>query len=61
MAFWVTHWWNSGVMGIAWLITISCTLRAIVLVGWAARGTWKRGLTHELKSEPAAPESGAAG
>ena len=61
MAFWVTHWWNSGVMGIAWLITISCTLRAIVLVGWAARGTWKRGLGRELKSEPAAPESGAAG
>jgi len=61
MAFWVTHWWNSGVMGIAWLITISCTLRAIVLVGWAARGTWKRGLSSELKPEPAAPESGAAG
>jgi putative MATE family efflux protein len=61
LAFWVTRWWDAGVMGIAWLITISCTLRAIVLVGWAARGTWKRGLARELRGEPAAPEPGAAG
>lgn len=61
LAFWVPRWWDSGVMGIAWLITISCTLRAIVLVGWAARGTWLRGLTQELRGESASPEAGAPG
>ncbi len=61
LAFQVTRWWDAGVLGIAWLITISCTLRAIVLVGWVSRGTWKRGLARELRGEPAAPEPGAAG
>lgn len=61
LAFMVTGWWDAGVMGIAWLITISCALRAIVLVGWVARGTWKRGLARELRGEPAVPEPGATG
>ncbi len=61
LAFWVPTWWNSGVIGIAWLITISCTLRAIVLVGWAARGTWLRGLAKELRGETVPPEAGAPG
>jgi putative MATE family efflux protein len=61
LAFWVPRWGDSGVMGIAWLITISCTVRAIALVGWAARGTWLRGLTRELRGEALGPESGAAG
>jgi Na+-driven multidrug efflux pump len=61
LAFWVPRWGNSGVMGIAWLITITCTLRAVVLVGWAARGTWLRGLTKELRGETVSPEAGAAG
>lgn len=61
LAFWVPRWWDSGVLGIAWLITISCTLRAIVLVGWVARGKWERGLTRELRGEPVGPEAGAPG
>src|SRR5262249_1404137 len=48
LAFIVPRWGHAGVFGIAWLITITCTLRAILLVGWAARGTWRRGLTREL-------------
>jgi putative MATE family efflux protein len=59
LAFAVTRWWDAGVLGIAWLITISCTLRAIVLVGWVARGTWKRGLARELAGDRA-PGGGSA-
>jgi putative MATE family efflux protein len=61
LAFVVPHWGNSGVLGIAWLITVSCSTRAILLVGWAARGTWKRGLTRELHGDVPAPDAGAAG
>jgi Na+-driven multidrug efflux pump len=61
LAFMVTRWWNAGVLGIAWLITISCILRAVFLVGWASRGTWKRGLARELHGDVPAPEAGAAG
>ena len=59
LAFWVPTWWDSGVMGIAWLITVTCTLRAAVMVAWAARGTWKRGLSHELHGEGAGGSPGA--
>ena len=51
LAFAVTRWWHAGVLGIAWLITITCILRSVVLVGWAGRGTWKRGLARELRGE----------
>ena len=61
LAFMVTRWWNAGVLGIAWLITLSCIVRAALLVGWAARGTWKRGLARELHGDVAAPDAGAAG
>ena len=61
LAFWVPHWGGVGVLGIAWLITITCVVRAIVLVGWTARGTWKRGLSRELRGESMAPEAGASG
>jgi len=61
LAFAVTRWWNAGVLGIAWLITISCIARAMVLVGWAARGSWKRGLARELHGELPAPDAGATG
>jgi Na+-driven multidrug efflux pump len=61
LAFLVPHWGNAGVLGIAWLITVSCTGRAILLVSWAARGTWKRGLARELHGDVAAPDAGAAG
>ena len=55
LAFWVPRWWDSGVMGIAWLITVSCVVRAVFIVGWAARGTWKRGLARELRGDGMAP------
>jgi len=61
LAFMVTRWGNAGVLGIAWLITISCIVRAALLVGWASRGTWKRGLARELRGDIPAPDAGAAG
>jgi len=33
----------------------------MVLVGWAARGSWKRGLARELHGELPAPDAGATG
>ena len=61
LAFAVTRWWNAGVLGIAWLITITCIMRSVLLVGWASRGTWKRGLRRELHGEAGTPDPGAAG
>jgi Na+-driven multidrug efflux pump len=61
LAFLVPRWHGAGVLGIAWLITISCILRAGAIVGWAARGTWMRGLSRELRGGGVPPESGAAG
>jgi len=48
LAFWVPDWTGSGLDGIAWVITITCAARAIVIAAWAARGSWKRGLAGEL-------------
>jgi len=61
LAFLVPRWHCAGVLGIAWLITLTCILRAVFIVGWAARGTWLRGLSRELRGGGMAPESGAAG
>lgn len=61
LAFWATSWCEPPVLGIAWLIVITCNLRAIVLVLWAARGSWKTGLGHDIRpAEPALPESPGA-
>jgi hypothetical protein len=54
------------VIGIAWLISVSCVIRTIIIVSWVARGSWKRGLHRELHGAPVVaaplPESpGAAG
>ncbi|MGH7729677.1 MAG: MATE family efflux transporter [Candidatus Eiseniibacteriota bacterium] len=48
LAFWIPEWTGTGVLGIAWLITVTCALRTVVIVAWAARGSWKRGLHREL-------------
>jgi len=48
LAFWIPEWTRSGVLGIAWLITVTCIVRTLVIVVWAARGSWKRGLQREL-------------
>ncbi len=61
LAFWVPDLMGNGALGIAWLITITCNLRTVAIVAWALRGTWKRGLAHELRepgtsaSSPKAP------
>jgi putative MATE family efflux protein len=62
LAFLVPRWTGGGLQSIAWLITISCILRTIAILAWAARGTWKRGLAKELHGrEPAAAaEDGGA-
>jgi putative MATE family efflux protein len=48
LAFWVPDWTGTGVVGIAWVIVVTCILRTALILGWAARGTWKRGLQREL-------------
>ncbi len=53
LAFLVPMWTGTGVMGIAWLITITCIVRAVFIMGWATRGTWKQGLAKELGGPPA--------
>jgi Na+-driven multidrug efflux pump len=42
--------WGIGVLGIGWVICGTCIVRGLVIVAWVARGTWKRGLHHELHS-----------
>jgi putative MATE family efflux protein len=49
LAFVVAGWRGAGVVGIAWLITITCVVRTILIASWAMRGTWKRGLARELR------------
>jgi putative MATE family efflux protein len=49
-----THW---GVNSIAIIISVTCALRATLIVAWAARGTWKRGLSRELRTP--GPDSAA--
>jgi putative MATE family efflux protein len=64
LAFLVPDWTGSGVLGIAWVITVTCMVRGLIIVGWAARGTWKRGLQRELHAgalpAPLEPPPGAA-
>lgn len=44
LAFLVPAWTGTGVLGVAWVITVTCVVRGLVILGWAMRGTWKRGL-----------------
>lgn len=48
LGFWVPDWTGTGVVGIAWVITATCILRTALMLGWVARGSWKRGLRREL-------------
>lgn len=48
LAFIVPTWGGLGLMGIAWLISVSCALRTVLVVAWSARGTWKSGLADRL-------------
>ena len=56
LAFLVPAWMHNGVLGIAWVITITCIVRGTIIAAWAARGTWKRGLAHELQAATAPTE-----
>jgi putative MATE family efflux protein len=49
LVFVVPAWSGLGVVGIAWLITVTCVVRTLLIAGWAARGTWKHGLARELR------------
>ncbi|NOT33758.1 MAG: MATE family efflux transporter, partial [Candidatus Eisenbacteria bacterium] len=53
LAFLFLYWTGTGVLGIAWVITITCMVRAVLILAWAARGTWKGGLKSELADTPA--------
>jgi len=58
LAFLVPRWTHSGAQGLVWLITLSCFVRTAFILAWVARGTWKRGLAHELQGRQAgAPEA----
>ena len=48
LAFLVPDWTGTGALGIAWVISITCIVRAVIIAGWAMRGTWTRGLRREL-------------
>jgi Na+-driven multidrug efflux pump len=52
LAFLVPDWTGLGVLGLAWLISVTCVVRTIAIVAWVARGTWKRGLQRELHAPP---------
>ena len=55
LAFWVPEWTRSGVLGIAWIITVTCVVRTLAIVAWVARGSWQRGLHRELHGGPSPP------
>ena len=58
LAFVVPDRTGSGVLGIAWLISVTCAVRALAIVSWAARGTWMRGLGRDVHAPPAEPGAG---
>jgi putative MATE family efflux protein len=49
LAFLIPAWTGTALLGIAWLITVSCFLRTALILGYAARGTWQRGLARTLE------------
>jgi putative MATE family efflux protein len=49
IAWLVSVRWGYGIMGIAWTITVTCTVRALVLALWFQRGAWMR---SELGGKP---------
>jgi putative MATE family efflux protein len=55
LAFIVPQLWDLGVLGIAWVISITCVVRSLVILAWAARGTWKKGLKASISADPASP------
>ena len=58
LALLIPGWTGWGLNSIAIIISVTCALRATLIVAWAARGTWKRGLSRELRT--AGTESGSS-
>jgi Na+-driven multidrug efflux pump len=48
LAFLVPAWTGLGALGIAWVISGTCVVRCLLILGWTARGTWKTGLARDL-------------
>jgi putative MATE family efflux protein len=48
LAFVVPALTHSGVVGIAWVITVTCIARTVLILAWAWRGSWLTGLRQEL-------------
>ncbi|HVP15276.1 MAG TPA: MATE family efflux transporter [Terriglobales bacterium] len=44
LAFLVPAWTHSALSGIAWVITTTCFVRTALILFYAARGSWQRGL-----------------
>ncbi len=51
-AGWAATGLGLGVIGIGWSMTITCILRAAVLVAWFSRGSWKSREIHGLRARP---------
>jgi putative MATE family efflux protein len=58
LAFVVPALTHSGVVGIAWVITVTCIVRTVLILVWARRRTWLTGLKRELAGAPAGPAPG---
>jgi len=58
LAFWIPDVFHNGALGIAWVITVTCGVRALIIVAWAARGSWLKGLQRELQGARELPPSG---
>lgn len=49
LAFWVPDAMRNGALGIAWVISVTCVVRSTLIVAWAARGSWRRGLGGQIR------------
>jgi Na+-driven multidrug efflux pump len=42
LILWVVHELHAGLLGIAWVLAITCMLRGVLAAAWFRRGGWKR-------------------
>jgi Na+-driven multidrug efflux pump len=57
LAFWIPDLFHNGALGIAWVISITCGVRSLIIVAWASRGSWLGGLERELHGVSELPAS----
>ena len=60
LAFIAPKLFGLEVLGIAWVIAITCVVRSLVIVAWAMRGTWKRGLHTALQGATGTDAAGSS-